>query len=96
MAIQIDESVFLFFMGAIFIPLISFLIKLIIDIGIIKTKIDNVCRLADEHDGQLTGLNQHENRLNLIEARIDRLERDQRRSPVGSPTTTRHISRGDE
>ena len=90
MAISIDESVFLFFMGAIFIPLISFLIKLIIDIGVIKSKLEQFCKMAEEHDTALEGMNKHENRLNLLESRVDRIERDQRRPPIGP--SNRHIS----
>jgi hypothetical protein len=75
MAIPIDESVFLFFIGAIFIPLISFLIKLIIDIGVIKSKLEQTLNMSKEHDIQIEGIRRNENRINLIESRLDRVER---------------------
>ena len=36
MAISIDENVLLFLAGAIFIPIIIFMVKLVVDVGIIK------------------------------------------------------------
>jgi hypothetical protein len=36
MAISIDENVLLFLAGAIFIPIIIFMVKLVVDVGVIK------------------------------------------------------------
>ena len=84
MAVQIDENILIFFMGAVFIPLTVFCIKLIIDIGIIKSRIESMCEKEKEHERQLDKLDGLENRVNILDVRIDRLEKqdDDRRSPV--------------
>ena len=80
MVVSIDENILLGFLGVIFVPLIAFIVKLVIDIGVIKSDLKAVTTLASEHDMHERIINKHENRLNLVESRVDRAERDLSRS----------------
>jgi hypothetical protein len=50
MAISIDENVLLFLAGAIFIPIIIFMVKLVVDVGIIKSSVASMQKQIDKLD----------------------------------------------
>lgn len=52
MAISIDENVLLFLAGAIFIPIIIFMVKLVVDVGIIKSSVATMQRQIDKLDSE--------------------------------------------
>jgi hypothetical protein len=67
MAIYLDENILLFLVGAIFVPLIIFLVKLIIDLGIIKGKMDTLTK-------DVEALNTFSTRVNTLETKMDLID----------------------
>ena len=80
MAIYLDENILLFLVGAIFVPLIIFLVKLIIDLGIIKSRIETLCKEVETLDSFSTRINTLETKMDLVDFRdrdnIDRVFKD--------------------
>lgn len=57
MAISIDENVLLFLAGAIFIPIIIFMVKLVVDVGVIKGTVVTMQKQIErlDEDSKISG-----------------------------------------
>lgn len=84
MGIQIDETILFGAAIAIFIPLFVFFVKLIIEIGNIKGKLEAMCNNIEEHKKALDNTNQMHTDLRLINLRLDNIE-SELRSRKGAP-----------
>lgn len=63
-------------MGAIFLPLIIFLVKLIIDFGIVKGKLDDVLKAREEQESRFEKIEGMSNRVTVLEIKVERVEKD--------------------
>lgn len=82
MAISIDENVLIFVAAGIFIPLFVFFIKLIIEIGVIKGKIDSLNANQIDTKKSIDAIAEIQSDIRILRIRVDNLERDIRKTPV--------------
>ena len=80
----IDENILLGSAVAIFIPLFVFLVKLIIEVGNIKGKIEAMCDNIEEHKKSVSDMNTVKTDLKLINMRLDNIE-NEIRTKKGAP-----------
>lgn len=84
MVVSIDENILLGAAVAVFIPLFVFLIKLIIEVGNIKGKIDAMCMNIEEHKRSVSDMNSIKTELKLIDMRLDNIDQELR-TKKGAP-----------
>lgn len=85
----IDENILLGSAVAIFIPLFVFLVKLIIEVGNIKGKIDAMCLNIEDHKRSVSDMNTVKTDLRLIDMRLNNIEQELR-TKKGSPFDREH------
>lgn len=76
MTVPIDESLLLGFMGMIFIPLFIFLIKMIITVGKIESRLDNLCQRFIEMKGERDNIVELQSDIRILKLRLDGMEED--------------------
>lgn len=84
MPVSIDENILLGAGVAVFIPIFVFFIKLIIEIGNIKGRIETMCNNIEEHKKSLTDVNSIKTDLKLIDLRLDNIE-EENKTKKGAP-----------
>lgn len=82
MPIPIDENVLIIAITAIFGPLFVFLIKMIIQINKLDSKMDNLNDDLDELKEHAININAIQSELKIINMRIDTIEREYRKTAV--------------
>lgn len=82
MAIPLDENVLIFAAAGIFIPLFIFFIKLIIEIGVVKGKIDNLSIQSVDTKKAIDAIIECQSDIRILKIRMDNLEREVRKSPI--------------
>lgn len=82
MAITLDENVLIFVAGGVFIPLFVFLIKLIIEVGTIKGKIDTLTSSHVDTKRAIDAIVECQSDIRILKIRVDNLERDYRKTPI--------------
>src|SRR5688572_2694043 len=76
MAIEIDESLLLGLAALIFVPVFLFCIKMIMKVGTIESKLDNVHQHISSSQKDSVELNAAKTELRLLEARVKGIEKD--------------------
>jgi len=71
-------------MGAIFIPLIVFMFRLVIDINVMKQKINELCNSSKDSKDEIHNLSEITNQIDVIKVRLDNVEK-LCPNPKGSP-----------
>lgn len=89
MAVSIDENILLGSAVAIFIPLFVFLVKLIIEVGNIKGRIETMCNNIEEHKKNVSDINSMKSDIRLIDMRLDNIE-NELRTKKGAPLESDH------
>ena len=84
MGITIDENILLGAAAVIFVPLFVFFIKLIIEMGAIKGRLEAMCGNIQEHKKAVDEMIKVQSDINLIKLRLDNIE-NQMRTKGGSP-----------
>lgn len=84
MVVPIDENILLGAAVAIFIPLFVFLVKLIIEVGNIKGKIETMCDNITKHEKSVSDMIAVKTDLRLIEMRLNNIENEMR-TKKGAP-----------
>lgn len=74
--VDIPESYLLTFLGVIFVPLFIFLMKMIIEQGNTKTKIDSMMTHIDESKDLFSKVFGHETEIKLIKQKLIHLENE--------------------
>jgi uncharacterized protein YoxC len=76
MAISLDENILLFIAGAVFIPVFIFFVKMIIELGSIKTKIDTLYSQMKGSEASVSKVVEQASDIRILKLRVDNLERD--------------------
>lgn len=76
MAISIDENILLGVAGLVFIPVLVFFVKLIIEVGTIKSKIDGLNNQISKSETGFSKIEEHSSDLRVLKLRMDNLEKD--------------------
>ena len=74
MAISIDENILLFIAGVIFIPVFIFFIKMIMEVGNIKNKVDGIDGFIKEFKVIIDKYRQDSTDLKILESRLSHVE----------------------
>lgn len=72
--VEIPESYLLTFLGVIFVPLFIFLIKMIIEQGNTKLKVDRMIDHIEESKTLIEHVHGHETEIKLIRQRLNQIE----------------------
>lgn len=76
MAISLDENILLFIAGAVFIPVFIFFVKMIIELGSIKTKIDTLYSQIKGSEASVSKVVEQASDIRILKLRVDNVERD--------------------
>ena len=76
MAVSIDENILLGCAVAIFIPLFVFLVKLIIEVGNVKGRIETMCTNIEDYKKTVGDMNSVKTDLRLIDMRLTSIENE--------------------
>lgn len=76
MAISLDENILLFIAGAVFIPVFIFFVKMIIELGSIKTKIDTMYSQIKGSEASVGKVVEQASDIRILKLRVDNVERD--------------------
>ena len=83
MAVPLDENLLLGVAGLIFVPLFIFFVKLLIEIGGIKNRLEYMYTSMEEYKNTISYVNDVRYDIRDIKRRIDQIERDLRRTGSG-------------
>lgn len=72
--VEIPESYLLTFLGVIFVPLFIFLMKMIMEQGNTRTKVENIIRHIEETKDLVKQVYEHTTEIKLIRQRLDQIE----------------------
>lgn len=79
MAIPLDENLLLGTAGLIFVPLFIFFVKLLIEIGGIKNRLESVANQMSKYDTAYDYITEVKYNIRDIQRRLDQIERDFRK-----------------
>lgn len=75
MAIPIDEGILLSVIAGIFIPILVYLVKMVMKMGAIEGKVDNIIKSREKVDIHISRLEEHESELRLFKLRLENIEK---------------------
>jgi hypothetical protein len=75
-AIPLDENILLTVAGLVFVPVFVFFVKLIIEVGNIKNKLDSIGEQIKETELSIEKIREHESDIRILKLRVDNLEKE--------------------
>lgn len=84
MAIPLDENLLLGVAGLVFVPVFIFFVKLTIEVGNIKNKLDGIGEQIKETEISIEKIRELASDLRVLKLRVDNLEGRRRRSGIFS------------
>ena len=76
MAVTLDENVLMFVFGAILIPFIGFMLKLLVDFRVVKTQMEDQNNTLKEVKIEIDNINRLWQEVAILKVHVNNLQRD--------------------